>query len=68
MDMIRNLVWTAILYFGVISVSAQTKEITILAVNDMHAAIDRFPKFVALMDSMRKIYPDLLLFSAATHL
>ena len=43
---------------------AQTKEITILAVNDMHASIDRFPKFAALVDSMRTVYPDLLLFSA----
>ena len=50
--------------FITISLSAQTREITILAVNDMHATIDRFPKFVALVDSMRKIYPDLLLFSA----
>jgi len=47
-----------------ISALAQTREITILAVNDMHASIDRFPKFVALVDSMRTIYPDLLLFSA----
>ena len=47
-----------------ITVQAQTKEITILAVNDMHAAIDRFPKFIALVDSMRAIYPDLLLFAA----
>jgi len=44
--------------------TAQTKEITILAVNDMHASIDRFPQFAALVDSMRGIYPDLLLFSA----
>ena len=43
---------------------AQTKEITILAVNDMHAAIERFPKFAALVDSMRTVYPKLLLFSA----
>jgi len=46
-----------------ITVLAQTREITILAVNDMHASIDRFPKFVALVDSMRAIYPDLLLFA-----
>ena len=45
-------------------VTAQTKEITILAVNDMHAAIDRFPKFAALVDSLRTVHPDLLLFSA----
>ena len=46
-----------------LSVFAQTKEITILAVNDMHAAIDRFPQFVSLVDSMRTVYPDLLLFA-----
>ena len=43
---------------------AQNRDITILAVNDMHASIDRFPKFVALVDSMRTLYPDLLLFAA----
>ena len=43
---------------------AQSKEITILAVNDMHASIDRFPKFTALVESMRSTYPNLLLFSA----
>jgi 5'-nucleotidase len=54
----------SIVAFFAITVSAQTKEITILAVNDMHANLDRFPKFIALVDSMRSIYPDLLLFSA----
>jgi len=47
-------------FFG----QAQNKEITILAVNDMHAAIDRFPQFVALVDSMRTAHPNLLLFAA----
>jgi 5'-nucleotidase len=42
---------------------SQTKTINILAVNDMHAAIDRFPRFVAFVDSMRTVYPDLLLVS-----
>ena len=57
----------AILYvamFIAFAASAQTKEVTILAVNDIHATIDRFPKFIALVDSMRTVYPDLLLFSA----
>ena len=56
-----------LLYFSMFiafAVSAQTKEINILAVNDMHAALDRFPQFVAMVDSMRGVYPDLLLFSA----
>ena len=39
-------------------------EVAILAVNDMHANIDLFPKFAAMVDSLRAIYPDLLLFSA----
>ena len=58
---------TTLLYISVfftITAYTQTKEITILAVNDMHAAIDRFPQFVAMVDSMRTIYPDLLLFAA----
>ena len=46
-----------------LTVWSQPKEIHIFAVNDMHASIDRFPQFVALVDSMRIVYPDLLLFS-----
>lgn len=40
------------------------KQVVILAVNDIHAAIDNFPKFAAIVDSLRGIYPDLLLFAA----
>ncbi len=39
-------------------------EVVILSVNDMHASIDQFPKFAAMVDSLRAVYPDLLLFSA----
>ena len=39
-------------------------EIAILSVNDMHSNIDLFPKFATMVDSLRAIYPDLLLFSA----
>ena len=39
-------------------------EVVILAVNDMHASIDMFPKFATMVDSLRAIYPDLLVFSA----
>ncbi len=41
-----------------------TKSIEILAVNDMHAAIDNFPRFGFIVDSLRDIYPEMLLFSA----
>lgn len=40
------------------------KEVTILAVNDMHAGIERFPRFAFIVDSLRNIYPDILLFAA----
>lgn len=39
------------------------KSATILAVNDMHAAIDNFPRFAFMVDSLREIYPDMLLIS-----
>ena len=39
-------------------------DIVILSVNDMHASIDYFPKFSAMVDSLRSIYPDMLLYSA----
>lgn len=39
------------------------RTIEILAVNDMHAAIDNFPRFGFMVDSLRAIYPDLLLIS-----
>lgn len=43
---------------------SDAKTVTILAVNDMHAAIDMFSKFAAVVDSIRGVHPDLLLFSA----
>ena len=43
---------------------SDARMVTILAVNDMHSAIDMFPKFAAIVDSARAIHPDLLLFSA----
>lgn len=41
----------------------QPRTIEILAVNDIHAAIDRFPQFAALVDRLRGSYPNLLLVS-----
>ncbi|MCK9254365.1 MAG: bifunctional metallophosphatase/5'-nucleotidase [Bacteroidales bacterium] len=42
----------------------ENKKLIILAVNDMHAAIENFPRFAFIVDSLREIYPDLLLVSA----
>lgn len=41
-----------------------TKEVVILTVNDMHANLFNFPRFAYIVDSLRNIYPDMLLFSA----
>lgn len=38
--------------------------IAVISVNDMHSAIDLMPEFAALVDSVRQLYPDLLVFSA----
>lgn len=39
------------------------KTVEILAVNDMHGAIDNFPRLAFIVDSLRAIYPDMLLVS-----
>ncbi|MGN0237768.1 MAG: bifunctional metallophosphatase/5'-nucleotidase [Lepagella sp.] len=54
------------LLIGMVSLVAvaQTGEVHILSVNDMHAAIDKFPRFAAVADSLRALYPDLLVVSA----
>lgn len=47
-----------------LTLTAQEKQIAVLSVNDMHAAMDQFPRFSYMVDSLRQIYPDLLLISA----
>lgn len=41
-----------------------SKEIVILSVNDMHGHIERMPRFGFVADSLRELYPNLLIFSA----
>lgn len=45
------------------SVQAE-RQAVIFAVNDMHAAIDNFPKLAWIVDSLKSVYPDMLLVSA----
>lgn len=47
-----------------LNISAQTQKVHILSVNDMHAAVERFPQLAVVVDSLRALYPDLLLLSA----
>ena len=46
--------------------SCQPKEtkLYVASINDMHANIDNFPKLAYVIDSLRTVHPDLLLFSA----
>ncbi|MCL2104528.1 MAG: bifunctional metallophosphatase/5'-nucleotidase [Kiritimatiellaeota bacterium] len=60
----KRLFLTNILIFATVAAVAETKEIHILAVNDMHATIDRFPRFAALVEGIRAKHPGLLVFSA----
>ena len=46
------------------AVYAQKRDIHILAVNDTHAAIEAMPQLVGIIDSLRTLYPGLLVFSA----
>ena len=46
--------------------ACQPKEqkLYVVSTNDMHANIDNFPQMAALIDSLRSVHPDLLLFGA----
>jgi 5'-nucleotidase len=39
-------------------------QLYVASINDMHANIDNFPKLAYIVDSLRAVHPDLLLFSA----
>lgn len=46
------------------STTSGAVEIAILSVNDIHSNIDLFPQFAATVDSIKKVCPHLLVFSA----
>lgn len=58
---LTTLCLTVLLYA---SSYGQKREIHILAANDMHAAIEAFPQLAAIADSLRTLYPQLLILSA----
>ena len=53
----------SLLMFVALTVSAERKELHILSANDMHAAIENFPRLGYVADSLRALYPDLLILS-----
>ena len=46
------------------AIYGQRREVHILAVNDMHAALEYMPRLAAIADSLRELYPSLLVLSA----
>ena len=50
--------------FAMASWAQNKKEVHILSANDMHAAIECFPRLCFVADSLRALYPDLLILSA----
>ena len=50
--------------FALAAWAQDKKEVHILSANDMHAAIECFPRLCFVADSLRALYPDLLILSA----
>ena len=57
------LLFIAILFFAgcktgkqVTKHAASGKKVVILAVNDMHAAVDNFPRFTFIVNNLKKLY------------
>ncbi len=54
----------AILLLSACEPKVKEQKVYFVTTNDMHANIDNFPQFAALMDSLRAVHPDLILMSA----
>lgn len=62
--MLRRHCLTLLLLLLTMLSMAQRRDIHILAVNDMHAKLDAMPKLAAIADSLRTLYPSLVVLSA----
>ena len=61
----RKMLFTLLMVPFALSTWAQDKkEVHILSANDMHAAIECFPRLCFVADSLRALYPNLLILSA----
>ena len=60
----KKFMMSALLMLVALTASAQKREVHILSINDPHAAIDQFPRLGYVADSLRALYPDLLILSA----
>ena len=60
----KNLLIALAVIFGLASCQPKETKLYVASINDMHANIDNFPKLAYVLDSLRAVHPDLLLFSA----
>lgn len=61
----KKIITFSLLLFVTLALSAQDRrELHILSINDPHAAIEQFPRLGYIADSLRTLYPDLLILSA----
>ena len=61
----KKILLASLLMLVALTTSAQERrELHILSTNDMHAAIEQFPRLGFVADSLRALYPDLLILSA----
>lgn len=64
MSMRKLMIALLMVPFALASWAQNKKEVHILSANDMHAAIECFPRLCFVADSLRALYPDLLILSA----
>ena len=60
----KSLLTWGLMLAMTMTASAERKELHILSGNDMHAAIECIPRLGFIADSLRALYPDLLILSA----
>ena len=60
----KQLLMALAIVLGLASCQPKETKLYVASINDMHANIDNFPKLAYVLDSLRAVHPDLLLFSA----
>ena len=60
----KHLLILLAIAFGLASCQPKETKLYVASINDMHANIDNFPKLAYVLDSLRTLYPDMLLFYA----
>lgn len=59
-----SLLMALAIVFSLVSCQPKETKLYIATINDMHANIDNFPKLAYVLDSLRAVHPDMLLFSS----